>query len=96
MNIARERAEDMKSNNTHNAIYSSHMADAGSDHSEMEKSYYLIARENKFVEYLNKALDMIEEGRFGVCKECSELIAKERLFEVPHTTSCFTCKTKVK
>jgi RNA polymerase-binding transcription factor DksA len=96
LDIAKERAEDMKSNNTQNAIYSSHMADAGSDHSEMEKSYYMIARENKFVEYLNRALDMIEEGTFGVCKACGELIAKERLLEVPHTTSCFSCKTKVR
>jgi len=37
---------------------------------------------------------MIDEGTFGVCKECDERINPERLMEVPHTTSCFECKNK--
>jgi RNA polymerase-binding transcription factor DksA len=39
---------------------------------------------------------MIEEGTFGVCKECGDLINAERLEEVPHTTSCFDCKNASK
>ena len=35
---------------------------------------------------------MIEDETFGICNSCSELISKERLEEVPHTTSCFNCK----
>ena len=88
----KERADEMLHNDTTNAIYSSHMADAGSDQSEMEKTYYWMARENKFLQYLNRALDMIDDGTFGICKTCGELINKERLEEVPHTNSCFDCK----
>ena len=36
MDQAKQRAEDMLKNDTTNAIYSSHMADAGSDLVEME------------------------------------------------------------
>ena len=86
------RADDMLNSETNNAIYSSHMADAGTDQQEMEKAYYWVARENKFLQFLNRALEMIEEGTFGLCKECGDLINAERLEEVPHTTSCFECK----
>ena len=91
---SKKRAEDMLKNDTTNAIYSSHMADAGSDLVEMEKAYYFVERESKFLKYLNRALDMIDEGTFGICVKCKELINKERLMEVPHTKSCFACKSK--
>jgi len=90
------RADEMLNSETNNAIYSSHMADAGTDQQEMEKAYYWVARENKFLQFLNRALEMIEEGIFGVCKECGDLINAERLEEVPHTTSCFDCKNASK
>ena len=93
---ARERVEGFSTGDTVNAIYSSHMADAGTDQQEMEKAYYWVARENKFLQFLNRALEMIEEGSFGICKKCGDLINAERLEEVPHTTSCFSCKNKSK
>ena len=93
---SRERADDMLNNDTTNPIYSSHMADAGSDQQEMEKAYYWVARENKFLQFLNRALEMIDDGTFGICKTCGDLINAERLEEVPHTTSCFECKSQSK
>ena len=92
---SREKADEVLKNNSVNAIYSSHMADAGTDQQEMEKNYYMVDRENTFLQYLNRALEMIEDGTFGICVTCGQLIKKERLLEVPHTTSCFECKTKV-
>ena len=90
---AKEKADEVLSNNSTNAIYSSHMADAGSDQQEMEKNYYMMNRENNYLQYLERALSMIVEGSFGICASCGELIDKERLIEVPHTSSCFDCKS---
>ena len=90
---SKDRADNMAQNESTSAIYSSHMADAGSDHQEIEKAYYWVARENKFIQYLNRALDKIDNGTFGICASCSSLISKERLLEVPHTNSCFECKS---
>ena len=92
---SRKRADEARNNNSVNAIYSSHMADASTDQEEMEKSYYWMDRENKFLQYLNRALEMIGEGTFGICTTCGKLINKERLEEVPHTTMCFNCKSSV-
>ena len=91
---AKEKADEVLKNNSVNAIYSSHIADAGSDQQEMEKNYYMMDRENTFLQYLNRALDMLDAGTFGICTSCGKLINKERLQEVPHTSSCFECKSK--
>ena len=92
---SRKRADEARNNNSVNAIYSSHMADASTDQEEMEKSYYWMDRENKFLQYLNRALEMIEDGSFGICTDCGARIGKERLEEVPHTSKCFNCKSQV-
>ena len=91
---AKEKADEVLKNNSVNAIYSSHIADAGSDQQQMEKNYYMMDRENTFLKYLNRALEMLDAGSFGVCASCGDLINKERLMEVPHTTSCFDCKSQ--
>ena len=89
----KEKADNMLKLSSSNALYSSHMADASSDHVEMEKAYYMLAREKKFIQCMDKALMMIEEKTFGMCQSCKKIIDKERLEEVPHTTQCFNCKT---
>ena len=91
---AKEKADEVLKNNSVNAIYSSHIADAGSDQQEMEKNYYMMDRENTFLQYLDRALEMLDTGTFGICTNCGKLINKERLMEVPHTSSCFDCKSK--
>ena len=91
---SKKRTDEARDNNSINAIYSSHMADASTDQQEMEKSYYWMDREKKFIQYLDRALQMIDDGTFGVCSTCGKLINKERLEEVPHTTSCFNCKSQ--
>ena len=92
--VAKEKADEVLKSNSVNAIYSSHIADAGSDQQQMEKNYYMMDRENTFLQYLNRALEMLDAGTFGVCANCGDLINKERLMEVPHTSSCFDCKSK--
>ena len=90
----KERTDNLIEQSSANSIYSSHMADASSDHVEMEKAYYMIAREKKYLSYLDKAIQMINDGTFGICVSCKSKIRKERLQEVPHTRKCFDCKTE--
>ena len=92
LKTAKERAEQMRDANQNNAIYSSHMADASGDHVELEQAYYMIARLEKYLVYLAKAIKMIADGTFGICISCNDMIPKARLEEVPHTTKCVDCK----
>jgi DnaK suppressor protein len=75
---AREQAEN-------DTAYSFHMADAGTDAMEREKLYLMIAREQKYVGYLDRALERIQNKTYGVCKVTGNTISKERLEAVPHT-----------
>ena len=92
---AKDRAEQMRDASQNNAIYSSHMADASGDHVELEQAYYMIARLEKYLGYLAKALQMIDDGTFGICMSCDDMIPKARLEEVPHTTKCVDCKESI-
>ena len=67
---ARERAESFSTGNSVNAIYSSHMADAGSDQQEREKLFYFLKRETEFLKCIDRAIEMMDEGIFGICKTC--------------------------
>jgi len=72
--------------------YSTHMADHGTDEQEREKTFYHASRENKFLRYIEEALERIEKGTYGVCMSCNQEIPKERLEAVPHTRLCVPCK----
>ena len=78
------------------SVYSVHMADAGTDSFEQEKNYNLMSRESDYYKNLEIALDRIDDGIFGICKICSELIPEERMLEVPNATKCVGCKEKEK
>lgn len=78
------------------SVYSVHMADAGTDSYEREKGFHFMNRESDYYKFLTQALERIEDGSFGVCKICDELIPEERMMEVPNATKCVSCKEKEK
>ena len=86
---AREQAEN-------DTAYSYHMADAGTDAMEREKLYLMVAREQKYVGYLDRALERIEKNTSGVCKVTGKAISRERLEAVPHTEISIEAKLKQK
>ncbi len=81
---------------TPDSIYSLHMADAGTDSHEQEKNFMLINRGSDYFKNLEIALERIDEGTFGICKICDDLIPEERMMEVPNATKCVGCKEKGK
>ncbi len=49
--------------------------------------------ENK-VRSIKAALRKVEEGEYGICKECGEPISEERLAILSHTAVCVKCARK--
>jgi RNA polymerase-binding transcription factor DksA len=43
------------------------------------------------VQQIREALRRIGEGSYGVCAQCGELIAPERLKALPTATKCISC-----
>ncbi|MCE3225907.1 MAG: TraR/DksA family transcriptional regulator [Bacteroidetes bacterium] len=65
--------------------------DAGDIFSKEEMAAQAI-RLHKFIEQLQNALIRIENKTYGICSVTGQLIAKERLKSVPHTTMCVNAK----
>lgn len=83
-NLHQQLQESMENKNDESA-YSFHMADAGTDAQEREKTYMLYNRTRKFIRYLDSALERIENKTYGICKVTGKKISKGRLEAVPHT-----------
>ena len=91
-NTSRNDARDTASEDR--STYSLHMADHGTDAMEREKSLLLAQRGGDYIDYLNEALQRIEDGSFGICRTCKEPIGRGRLEAVPTATQCISCKSK--
>ena len=61
---------------------------------EKESINQLAARQQKFIMQLEDALVRIENKTYGICKVTGNLIQKERLMAVPHTTMSIEAKLK--
>ena len=51
-----------------------------------------VAREAEELACLDSALRRLSEGEYGICIECGEPIARERLFANPAATRCAECQ----
>ncbi|MCW9708706.1 TraR/DksA family transcriptional regulator [Fodinibius salsisoli] len=85
---------DSMENANDESAYSFHMADAGTDAQEREKTYMLFNRTKKFLRYLDGALTRIDNKTYGICKVTGKKIAKGRLEAVPHTQLSIEAKLK--
>ncbi|MBX2819664.1 MAG: molecular chaperone DnaK [Rhodothermaceae bacterium] len=90
----RSQLQDAREQAENDTAYSYHMADAGTDAMEREKLYLMVARQQKYVGYLDRALDRIKKKTYGVCKITGKPITKERLQAVPHTEISIEAKLK--
>ncbi|MCR9131185.1 MAG: TraR/DksA C4-type zinc finger protein [bacterium] len=91
--LQRSLRESME-NSSDESAYSFHMADAGTDAQEREKTYMLFNRTRKFVKYLDDAIKRIDNKTYGVCKVTGQKISKGRLEAVPHTQLSIEAKLK--
>ncbi|MDG1099484.1 MAG: TraR/DksA C4-type zinc finger protein, partial [Bacteroidia bacterium] len=64
----------------------------GAETFEKENLNQLAGRQLKFIQNLEGALVRIENGTYGVCRTSGQLIPKERLRAVPHTTQTIEAK----
>ncbi len=72
--------------------YSFHMADQGTDAMEREKAFLFLSREEKFMQQILRALQLIDLGEYGICRVCGKEIDERRLEAVPTTRICVPCK----
>ncbi len=70
------------------------MADQASGNNEVHIQLKLKQTDAKILQAIEEALDRIQKGLYGVCRDCGEPIAAVRLNAIPWTRVCITCKEK--
>ena len=70
------------------------LADQASGNNEVHIQLKLKQTDAKILQAINEALERIEKGTYGVCRDCGEPIAEARLNAIPWTRVCITCKEK--
>jgi DnaK suppressor protein len=72
------------------------MMEDGSETLSREEVAQLAARQEKFIQSLNAALNRINNKTYGICRVKGTLIPKERLRLVPHATMSIDAKNEQK
>ena len=73
----------------------SDLLDRASQISEREFSHHLCSREKLYLRRIERSLQDIEDGAYGLCERCEEEIAFARLKARPTARYCIDCKTQL-
>ncbi len=74
--------------------YSTHPADDGSIAFEQAADQAIKRNTERLLYQVERALFRMEEGSYGVCRECGKPIDEARLEAIPYTRLCIDCATK--
>jgi len=91
-----EEAMSRKDNGTDDTSWTFNVLDDGQASQLREENNIIAQKLNKFISGLQNALIRIENKTYGICIVSGELIPKERLLAVPHTTTIISVKKKEK
>ena len=86
LDILRSSISDENVEDSINSNYAMHMADHGTDTMDREQRFMFIARDEKYIGYIDQALDRIRNKVYGICIKSGKPIPKKRLEAVPHTS----------
>lgn len=62
---------------------------------EREKNLALLQTFERKLEVIERALNLVAEGSYGLCERCGERIDEARLEALPGTTLCVRCKQRI-
>ena len=70
------------------------MADQASGNNEVHIHLKIKQTDAKILTAIEEALDRIDKGTYGLCRDCGDSIAEARLNAIPWTRVCIKCKEK--
>ncbi|HOH97115.1 MAG TPA: TraR/DksA C4-type zinc finger protein [Candidatus Cloacimonadota bacterium] len=94
-NINKEQSVGARESSGDLSSYAYHQADQGSDTNLMEHTVMMMESERDKIRQLNDAMRRIQDGHYGNCEMCGELISDSRLEIIPYATLCIECKGKM-
>jgi DnaK suppressor protein len=55
----------------------------------------VVERRARELKEVNRALEEMDAGRYGICQDCGEAIAEARLRALPFATRCLACQAEL-
>jgi DnaK suppressor protein len=87
---AEQLAEEMEPGDTQ---FDEESGEGGTLNIERERDLALSAQARDAIEEIDRALERIDSGTYGVCEQCGQPIPKARLKAIPSATLCVACKS---
>lgn len=76
------------------SAYDNHPADIGTEMFMMEQDRGVKSKFNNILYEIDKSLEDIDRGKYGVCESCNKEIDQERLEIIPYLKLCIDCSNK--
>lgn len=92
--MVRETSEDVKKDRDSKG-YSQHQADEGTDDFDRTISLQLTDKEIKVLKQIDRALEKIDEGTYGICDLTGDEIPIKRLDAIPYATMTVAAQEKL-
>src|SRR5688572_16590971 len=70
------------------------MADQAAGTNEVHIQLKLKQTDAKILQAIEEALERVEQGTYGLCRDCGKAVAPARLDAIPWTRVCISCKEK--
>ncbi len=70
------------------------MADQATGNNEVHIQLKLKQTDAKILQAIEEALGRLDDGSYGMCRDCETAIAPARLAAIPWTRVCIACKEK--
>ena len=90
--IAKEASKNPRESSGDLSSYTVHMADMSADTYERELALNIASSEQEVLYQIDEALKRLDEGTYGLCQSCEQVIAMNRLKAVPYTSMCIECQ----
>ena len=93
------RQEAMGQSATLKTIALEHTDDRGSEDDDGSDAFMRLQNlsqvdlQNKVIQQIDEALMRIQEGKYGICEICGQLIRKPRLINLPFVRTCMECQS---
>jgi len=92
LNEIQNRVRDIREEGSAKYHYSNHPAEAVEAEPDDDLAFALIQMKAEVLERVNEAVRHFDEGTYGYCVDCGEVIASSRLRAMPFAVRCRDCE----
>lgn len=90
----KEQLERLESVEYESVGYSNHMADSATEAFDQAVDVALKRKVEASRDNVERALDKLKDGTYGICESCGARIDRARLEALPHARRCLDCQAR--